>query len=529
MEDSLYFRNMKPAVTNERQTFRWYWQMHFLLVPLFFIIHNSIDFYGLVSFKAVMPSFAGWLLLPAATALVFYWFLRPLPKALLFTAVLMLAGFFSISLMQWFRSVPALSFMGRYSVFLAVLLVLLLLFFLKLRKSQYGFPRFGRFLTACLFVLIAYDLGYALMKGRTELLLRNRMQQVNPPELQASSGMLKNHPDIYFLVYDAFPGSQEAKEVLQVDLSSMDSVLQSMGFKVQAHVQAAAASTYISLFSTLNMCYPPLGNQTKINFRDLHSALAALQESNVPAYLRSKNYEIVNAGLFPLLDQPGPYKNEEWAIRSPEFMFYNQTLWNAVERDFGWVHKLLHATTLAELLNEKIRKEVDFFHRTEELVLHTKPPQTRPRFVYAHFNLPHGPYKFRHDGSVIQWKSDREYELADRKQLMREQVLFTQSVLPALCAAIQKTTNRQAVILVQGDHGLRGDDLKGFPQDYAFKTYSAVFFPEIVPAEIPDSLYLPNTFRFVFNQYFGQSLPLLKPRSFDLTYFGEEQIFWDDL
>jgi hypothetical protein len=36
-------------------------------------------------------------------------------------------------------------------------------------------------------------------------------------------------------------------------------------------------------------------------------------------------------------------------------------------------------------------------------------------------------------------------------------------------------------------------------------------------------------FRFVFNQYFGQSLPLLKSRSFDLTYFGEEQIFWDDL
>jgi hypothetical protein len=507
----------------------WYQHFHFLLVPVFFIIHNYVDFYGLVLLRELLPSFIFWILLPVITAFLCYIWLRPLEKALLYTAVLMLCGFFSIPLKQWLQTFPLLSFAGRYSVFIPLLAAFLLIFFLKLKKSAAGFPQLSRFLTFCLLALSIYEVGFAIVMGKDYLVDRNRLRQVKAPVFNASAKAGNNPPDIYYLVYDALPGSQETKEILGLNDTAVRNRLMKMGFKVQDQAQAAAASTHISLFSTLNMCYPPFENQNTIGFRELHGAVASLEQNNVVRFLQDENYQIVNAGIFPLTDQPGLYKRKEWAIRSPEYMIYNQTFWSAVYSDFAWLHDAINQTTLAERLNDKIKKEVSFFKQTEQVVLYARHVGSRTKFVYAHFNLPHGPYKFRADGSVIQWVSDSAYHAANRQQLMQQQVLFTHKVLPDLCASIQQATNGQAVIIVQGDHGLRGDDLKGFPASYAFNTFSAVYFPGCSPGELPDSLYLPNTFRLVFNRYFGQSFPLLKPRSFDLTYFRSEQIFRDDL
>jgi hypothetical protein len=72
-------------------------------------------------------------------------------------------------------------------------------------------------------------------------------------------------------------------------------------------------------------------------------------------------------------------------------------------------------------------------------------------------------------------------------------------------------------VVIQGDHGAFGVS----PED-RMKILNAFYLPEGGDALIYDEITPVNTFRVIFNYYFGSSLPLLEDKSFHSDF---EKIF----
>ena len=65
------------------------------------------------------------------------------------------------------------------------------------------------------------------------------------------------------------------------------------------------------------------------------------------------------------------------------------------------------------------------------------------------------------------------------------------------------------LIIVLSDHGFRHPEKKADPA-YDFINLNAVYFPDGNYSQFYDSISNVNQFRLIFNQYFGQRLPMLK-------------------
>jgi hypothetical protein len=72
-------------------------------------------------------------------------------------------------------------------------------------------------------------------------------------------------------------------------------------------------------------------------------------------------------------------------------------------------------------------------------------------------------------------------------------------------------SNQPTVIIFQGDHGMSFDEPVN-PGEY-FHNFSALYFSNKNYGLLTDSTHNVNTFRIVFNTFFGQEMELLPYRS----------------
>ena len=136
-------------------------------------------------------------------------------------------------------------------------------------------------------------------------------------------------------------------------------------------------------------------------------------------------------------------------------------------------------------------------------------------FVFSHIMLPHHPYIFQSDGTLI---SDTEYFELQNETAYLSQLQFTNSkVLDVVKKLLAKDT--QPIIVVQSDHGFRFNHDEITSDDYAsmersFSNFSAYYFPDITLTNNEQPLTLVNSFRILFNNNFGTDYELLENKIF---------------
>ncbi len=144
----------------------------------------------------------------------------------------------------------------------------------------------------------------------------------------------------------------------------------------------------------------------------------------------------------------------------------------------------------------------------EEVASEAERKDGQPKFIYAHFMMPHFPYLF---DSLGHRKSDREiYEEKDTNPYTAYlgYLRYTNLGLVGLVRHIRQQ-DPGAVILLCGDHGYRG---AANPQDplFQFQNLNAVYFPDQEYSQWAGKVSFVNQFRIVFNQLFHAGYPLLK-------------------
>jgi hypothetical protein len=181
-------------------------------------------------------------------------------------------------------------------------------------------------------------------------------------------------------------------------------------------------------------------------------------------------------------------------------------------------------------------------HRRRVLFTLEQLPRTAsirgPKFVFAHLLCPHAPFAFDAEGRIptttlqLDWRrdpgvkarQDRGERLTEYIPLFRDQTVFIESRILAVIDRILEQQARPPIIILQSDHGpgsrLHDRDPERSDLNERFPILNAYLFPGGAGESLYPTVTPVNTFRIVFNRFFGGRLALLSERN----YFSS----WDE-
>lgn len=483
--------------------------LHCLLVPVFFIIHNYFYFYSLIDMDELYTSYLWWLLLPFLLLIGLNYLFKNLSKAALFTTCLLIIYFFFSAFRRGIKTIPVLEILGKYSISLPLLLLLLIYGYLKLRRTKADFGKTHWFFFSLFLLLIVVDLVIYLPQGDTRLKEANSFKTFNRPQLKPVAAD-STRPDIFFLVFDEHPSTASVKTLTGYDNSSLDAQLTKLGFKVSPFATSAFSQTQPALCSVFDMGEYPYNSEQPAGFKELFAAGDLLAKNQLFTFLQQQQYNIVNASVFPFQNLIAIETPKEWWGYQSD-MIKNQTFFNRIHEDLGWLKAKYFPSLFQNPIERSIRTDVALTDSVQKMILSTiDEPPLKPRFVFAHFFLPHDPYKFDSTGKIFNGSYPEYLEFIKTDEPFVQQVIYTRKLILKIASDILTKNKRPCIIIIQGDHGLRKYDKMKFGNKEVFNIFSAVYLPDRAMNNFPGDLYAPNTFRIILNRYFQQQLPLLQ-------------------
>lgn len=320
----------------------------------------------------------------------------------------------------------------------------------------------------------------------------------------------QNPPDVYYFILDMYTRADLLKRSFNYDNSEFLGALEQRGFYVAECSQSNYTRTEISLTSTLNLSYlqdldPKFNDPESTARRHLWDAL----KHNVVRYqLESLGYKtIAFANGFPWseLDDahvfltPPPFSS---GISEFETLFIQTTLARNLQ-DVGWLD-------LDQISGQNFRdRDLLVFNSIEDVA-----KMQGPKYVHVHLILPHPPFVFGPDGDFTNpadfWNEKKVYPGAKFRIGYINQLQFVNMKMLEMIDTILAESETPPIIIVQGDHGpwLQPDPQRFFILNaYYLPDGKTELYPTISPV---------NSFRVVFNDYFGGNYDMLK----DTTYFS---------
>lgn len=293
-------------------------------------------------------------------------------------------------------------------------------------------------------------------------------------------------PDVYYIIPDEYAGSQVLKEFFGYDNHEFISFLESRGFVVADNSRSVYPRTYLSIPSTLNMEYgesliPDYWSAPPAVLRDL------MEENRVGEIFKGLEYTYI-------------------AIATDNTTFTGRT----ADKNFGpsLLFRFLSKPTILDPFSQRFRDRIlDAFNSFEEAAMIESP-----KFVFAHILAPHDPFVFGPNGEDIGFNSGVAHSTEDLK-LYLGQLQYINTRLKETVDIILEKSSRPPVIIIQSDHGIRK-----LPASYGtqilneveVKNFSAYLLPGEAKENMPEFLSTINTFRFLFDEYFGTSFGLLE-------------------
>ncbi len=299
--------------------------------------------------------------------------------------------------------------------------------------------------------------------------------------------------DIYYLVFDRYADNQTLENHFDFDNGQFTDQLQDRGFFLAEQSLANYPKTAESLISTLNMKYL----RGHLSDKDVVNALP--RGHAIGRLLKSKGYRYYHFGNWYT-----PFRNS----RIADFNYRVSPFPSEFAEAIYGLTPLVRLYMLKRSPEQVLKKFED---------LKKVAPEPGPKFVYAHFLLPHPPFVFDRDGSTIPWfkaslRSDAENYV--------NQLIFSNGKILDLVDSILDNSETEPIIVIQSDEGpyLRQADINAdLPTQIRKRTgiISAFHLPGVDMAEtIPQTISPINTFRLLLREYFDADIDLLEDRVF---------------
>lgn len=363
--------------------------------------------------------------------------------------------------------------------------------------------------------LLGSKFGVTISRDAAKIPEEKNMASIPAGSVAALPG---DAPDIYYLIFDAYGRSDVLRSLYKVDSSDFTQDLESMGFYIAQESFTNYPQTVLSLGSSLNMEYLD-GFIREDGRRITRSSFSRehIQENHVMQYLGQKGYKTYSIDSGYNFSQV----NSQVTLDNKHFLSEYERIMLAESAFKPWMDKFQ-----ARYYREQVHWRFD-----QVGALASEPG---PKFVFAHFIFPHTPFVFNRNGDAVEPRTmqrndgshytgaNNEYR-ADYLQGYAEQLPYANILIKTLLKTIIDNSERPPVIIIQGDHGpgayLNWEDAGSSCLLERLGILNAYYLPGIELHEVLYPQISPvNTFRLVFNEYFGEQFDLLPDQSFFTTW-----------
>jgi hypothetical protein len=373
---------------------------------------------------------------------------------------------------------------------------------LKTKKTLVGLTRFVNVFSITMVSLSLLNLAFYFLTQDKSVFQNSSGSEVNHVDVRGST----KTPDIFYLVFDAYPNEHTLKEMFDYDNSLFINSLKKRGFYVASKSRSNYARTITSLSSLFSMNYIDQSffettRQLAKNSPLKDSLLwQAVEYNKVSGFLKNYGYKTINIRTGRRIGARNRSVNLE--IRCDQIseivsLLVRISLYYPFEKKFQLIG------------NSRRHQSLCLFDSISDIA-----NSPSPKFVYGHVMLPHSDYIFGPNGeNVINVVS---------KEAFLGQVTFTSKKIITMVDKILEQSDSQPIIIIQSDHG------SGFPysvsdlspnNDVQFKrnrmrNLSAFLLPEKDNEMIYQNISNVNTFRVIFNLYFNTDYKLLEDKSY---------------
>jgi hypothetical protein len=459
-----------------------------------------------VNLGSAIRSLALTLVGTALLWLIFKLALRDSAKAGLLTTLGMLL-FFSYGHLYLYLS-EHLEMLAHHRYLLALFAVIFLLAgFLTIWKLKNP-AGLERFLTITVVVLIGYSIiqlaWYQFLVYQASVEARENVgAAIASPQPTPEMEL----PDIYLIILDAHTSSHVLRDYYDYDNQEFIDSLTEMGFFVGDCGQSNYPGTKYSIFSVMNLNYIQ-------EILEEFDALPPLKTSVVVETLKSHDYSVVTfenraRAHFDLMEDVHLARNPLVLENMDLFSGINEFESMLIETSL-----LRLSIDLKYLLPNFITGDVKDSEMYEHYLqtffildeLKRLPEREGPIFVFTHLLVPHDPFIFTPTGAF-----EPTVFKEDPIKGYRNNVAFIDGRLPEVLQTIIETSEVPPVIVIMGDHGPKGEQVK---KEQRMSILNAYFVNEEAKALLYDSITPVNSFRVIFNQYFGTDFQILD----DISY-----------
>lgn len=396
-------------------------------------------------------------------------------------------------------------------IFTAILLFASWLVLKKIKKPDAAIG----FLTTVGAILIVFSLARSAQHDYSIYLSAQESKRIQETFFVESRTPDKNqNPDIYLILLDAHTSAFTLEEEFGYDNSVFTQQLEELGFYVAECAQSNYPITNLSVTSTFYANY----HQTP--------TLYPLYSSLVIETIRTQGYEVItfenrSRGHFSL--------GEDLRLSRNQMLLGQIDLTGGLsEFDFmliqtSFLRVFFDMPQLLPWFDVQSPQEIEYYEHYQQTYyvldeLTRLPQRNGPKFVFAHFLVPHPPFIFAPNGD-FRWADNPVKGYLSNVQFIDSQIV-------TVVAKIIESSRVPPVIIIMGDHGATGVPDVETPQR-RMSILNAYFVNDQAKEDLYETITPVNSFRIVFNSYFGTSYPLLEDLSYhtgDMNNFTTETL-----
>jgi len=307
-------------------------------------------------------------------------------------------------------------------------------------------------------------------------------------------------PDIYLILLDAHTRSDILLKDFNYDNSAFIEQLEDKGFYVAKCAQSNYPATKLSVTSTFYAnyhqeptLYPVYSSLTIETLRSLGYKVVTFENRSNGHFDIGEDLRLSrNQMAFGRIDLTGGLSEFDMMLLKTSFL-----------------RIAIDMPQIIPGLDEQMLAQTEFYEHYQQTYyildeLTRLPEMDSPKFVFAHILVPHPPFIFTADGKFHWAEKAKDGYVANTQ-------FIDSHLLPVLDEIINKS-RIPPVIIIMGDHGPAGTP--NITGEMRMSILNAYYVKDEAKQDLYETISPVNSFRVVFNHYFGTQHPLLEDKSY---------------